>query len=77
MENIRRREGSNEANEYEIMKRLLQLRWLIVDEISMVSAKLLADMDMKLRSTCRFIDKHALNADGSIKPFGGLHVLCS
>ena len=32
---------------------------------------------MKLRSTCRFIDKHALNADGSIKPFGGVNILCS
>ena len=33
----------------DVAKRVLQWRWLFIDEISMVSAKLLADMDVKLR----------------------------
>ena len=32
----------------EVAKRVLQWRWLIIDEISMVSARLLATMDMEL-----------------------------
>ena len=36
-----------------IAKRVLQWRWLIIDEISMVSAKLLAELDMKLRGVVR------------------------
>eukprot|EP00973_Karenia_brevis_P076994 10691785-Karenia_brevis.AAC.1 len=32
-----------------VAKRVLQWRWLVIDEISMVSAKLLAQLDLKLR----------------------------
>ena len=39
----------------ETARRVLQWRWLIVDEISMVSASLLAEMDMKLRTVIRDI----------------------
>ena len=34
----------------EVAKQLLQWRWLIIDEISMVSARLLAGVDCKLRA---------------------------
>ncbi len=34
-----RREGSNEKKALDTMKAALQLRWLIIDEISMVSAR--------------------------------------
>ena len=34
-------------------KRVLQWRWLIIDEISMVSAKLLAQTDCKTRQVVR------------------------
>ena len=33
----------------DVAKKVLQWRWLFIDEISMVSAKLLAEMDVKLR----------------------------
>ena len=33
----------------DVAKRVLQWRWLFIDEISMVGAKLLAEVDMKLR----------------------------
>ena len=39
----------------EVAKRVLQWRWLIIDEISMVGAKLLAEVDVKLRSVIREI----------------------
>ena len=38
------------------MKGMLQLRCLIMDEISMVSARLLADVDTKLRSFAKAVD---------------------
>ena len=59
-----------------IAKRVLQWRWLIIDEISMVSAKLLADMDLKLRDVIRRIGTEKLDDDGEDRAFGGLNVLC-
>ena len=50
----------------DIAKRVLQWRWLIIDEISMVSAKLLANIDMKLRSTIRELGTTKLGTDGQI-----------
>ena len=37
----------------DIAKRVLQWRWLIIDEISMVSSTLLAQVDLKLREVVR------------------------
>ena len=37
----------------DVAKRVLQWRWLIIDEISMLSAKLFAEMDVKLRQVVR------------------------
>ena len=59
-----------------IAKRVLQWRWLIIDEISMVSAKLLADMDVKLRRVVRDIGTDKKDGQGRDRPFGGLNVLC-
>lgn len=59
----------------EIAKKVLQWRWLIIDEISMVSAKLLAQLDMKLREVIRDIGTQKLR-NGRTQPFGGLNVLC-
>ena len=38
-----------------IARRLLQWRWRIVDDMCMVNASLLAEMDMKLRTVIRDI----------------------
>ena len=38
------------------MKAILQLRWLIIDEIRMVSACVLADIDTELRNYARAVD---------------------
>ena len=58
-----------------IAKRVLQWRWLIIDEISMVSAKLLAEIDVKLRKVVREIGTAKVNASGIDRPFGGLNVI--
>ena len=60
----------------DIAKRVLQWRWLIIDEISMVSARLLADVDLKLRDVIRRIGTEKLGDDDVDRPFGGLNVLC-
>ena len=59
------------------MKALLQLRWLIIDEIRMVSARLLADIDSKLRSYVRSVDPFARNSKKVLRPFAGVNVLFS
>ena len=71
------REGSNEKKSLDVMKSVLQLRWLIIDEISMVSARLLADIDLKLRSYYNTVDPFALDANGDLRPFAGLNILMS
>ncbi len=56
-------------------KRLAQLRWLIIDEISMINASFLAQIDLHLRSTRSNswrTKKHNLNATRS---FGGINVI--
>ena len=57
-----------------VAKRVLQWRWLIIDETSMGSAKLLAQLDVKLRSTIREIGTLMLGDDMHDLPFGGLNV---
>lgn len=60
---VSRREGSNEKKAFVAMKTVLQLRWLIIGEISMVSARLLADIDIdhKLRAYYNSVDPFALD----------------
>ena len=47
--------GKQTTKQQDVAKRVLQWRWLIIDEISMVSARLLADVDLKLRDVVRRI----------------------
>jgi len=64
-------------NHMEIAKKVLQWRWLIIDEISMVSSKLLAEIDVKLRDVIREAHTARQTTKGKVRPFGGLNVLCS
>jgi len=61
----------------DVAKKVLQWRWLIIDEISMVSAKLFAEMDIKLRRVVREVGTQKLNKDGKERPFGGLNIICA
>ena len=60
----------------DVAKQILQWRWLIIDEISMVSAKLLAEIDMKLRSTVCQLGTQKLDRNLMDRLFGGLNVIC-
>ena len=48
-------EAQETQRQSDVAKRLLQWRWFIVDEVSMVSPQLLAEMDMKLRDVVKKI----------------------
>lgn len=58
-----------------LAKHLLQTRWLIIDEISMVSATLLAQIEEKIRKAIQEQGTFKVSHDGEIRPFGGLNVL--
>ena len=58
------------------MKAVLRLRWLIIDEINMVCARLLADIDTTLRSFARAVDPYVVGSK-SMRPLAGLNLLCS
>ena len=59
----------------EVDKAVLQWRWLIIDEISMISSQLLAEIDMALRNIVRSNASGKLSAVGEVRPFGGINVL--
>ena len=61
----------------EVAKQLLQWRWLIIDEIRMVRARLLAEMDCTLRALARASSPFTQNKHGMQRAFGGLNVLFS
>ena len=60
----------------DLSAKAVQWRWLIIDEISMVSAELLARMDLRCRELVRDLQQSKY-APGSAhaQPFGGLNVL--
>ena len=58
-----------------VAERVSQWKWLIIDEISMVSAKLLAEIDVKLREIMKKSDNMKKNTAGLDRAFGGINVL--
>ena len=71
----RKKNTSEAESNVEVAKRVLQWRWVIIDEISMVSVKLLATIDMKLRSVIRAVGTEKVKHLGVDRSFGGLNVL--
>ena len=65
------------------LKRLLELslatlqwRWLIIDEFSMVSAELFAQLERRCREIMRDLSVAKYGTfDGAVRPFGGLNVV--
>ena len=68
---------AGDKGDIKTMKAIFQLRWLIIDEIRMVSARLLADVDTKLRSFARAVDPYVKDAKKDPRPFAGVNLLCS
>ena len=62
----------------ELAQRALRWRWLLLDEFSMVSAELLARLEMKCRDVVRDACANKFyNGTHVQRPFGGLNVLLS
>ena len=55
------------ASHMTIAKRMLQCRWLIIDEISMVSSQLLALVDIKLREVLRDLERTKKDSSKAIR----------
>ena len=51
------------------------LRFLLIDEISMVSAQLLGQLELIINKVIRRRNVYKIRDDGSSRPFGGLNVL--
>lgn len=58
----------------EIAARIMQWRWLFIFEVSMVGAKLLAELDMKLRAVMSDVGTMKKGAGGALRAFGGINV---
>ena len=67
--------GQGTKRQSEVAKAVLQWRWLIIDEISMISSQLLAEVDMCLRNIIRNLGTWRLSHHGDVRPFGGINVL--
>ena len=61
----------------DVAKQILQWRLFLIDEISMVSAKLLADIDMKMRALVRSVSPHQRNGHQQFRSVAGLNVILS
>ena len=68
--------ASNALRAWERARHTLQWRWLILDEFSMVSAELLAQLELRCRELIRDlgVSKYRRHA-GDSRPFGGLNII--
>ena len=62
----------------DVAKRVLHWRWLFVDEISMVSARLMAEMGVRFRDVVRDLDMTCRNGvwTNVTRPVSDPNVLC-
>lgn len=58
-----------------LFHRCINLRWVLVDEISMVSAELLSELQYLVRQAVRGPGTYKKRSDKSIRPFGGVNML--
>ena len=66
---------AGKQKQLEAAKRVAQWRWLIIDEISMVSANFLAELDMHLRGIMSQVSVTKRDTANIGRPFGGVNVL--
>ena len=58
-----------------LFHRCMNLRWLLIDEISMVSAELLAELEYLVTQAMRSQNTYKKRRDKSVRPFGGVNTL--
>ena len=69
-------DGSGLKRLLELSLATLQWRWLIIDEFSMVSAELFAQLERRCREIMRDLSVAKYGTfDGAVRPFGGLNVV--
>ena len=69
-------EGSSGTRDnYKLSIKCQVLRFLLIDQVSMVSAELLAPLEAVVRKVVRVRSGYKRRLDGSDRPFGGINVL--
>ena len=53
----------------------MNLRWILIDEISMVSAELLAELQYLVNQAVRIPNTYKKRQDKTFRPFGGINTL--
>ena len=56
-----------------VAERVGQWKWLLIDEFGMISPKLFAELDMKLRADVSARNRTKIGSTGDALPFGGLN----
>ena len=56
-------------------KRISQWRWLFIDEVSMVSSRLLWQVERRLREVTPSAGPWKFTENGQVRPFGGINVV--
>ena len=59
----------------DVARRVAQWRWLVIDEISMCNAALVAEIDMRLRNLVSAVRGTKKDKRGQIRSFGGINVI--
>jgi len=75
---IKWQDGGQRAEPVDVSKVFLRcqsLRWLLVDEVSMVSAELLAQLQYAINQAMSSLGTYKARPDKSPRPFGGLNTL--
>ena len=68
--------GTSRQRLLELTTTSLQWRWLIIDEFSMISAELLAQLERRCRELVRDLHPQKFTeASGRVQPFGGLNII--
>ena len=69
--------GAAARDPHKLSTKCQLLRWILIDEISMVSAQLFGQLEVAVSKVVRRRSPHRLDADGHVRPFGGINVLLS
>lgn len=67
--------SNNEAAVDTVASTLNSMRWLVIDEISQVTAELLRICELESKEKMSGVDTHYHDESGCVRPWGGLNVL--
>ena len=70
-----RRTSADQAASQEVAKRMAYWRWLIMDEVSLTDAKLLAKAEQRLRAVMPNANAWKTDPCGKVRPFAGVNVI--